>query len=84
MTAITVRATTARPAFTGSRDGSPTFQPTRAWRIYRDGYRLDGWYVVDERTGLTVIHDGRMVTSWHGGIGPGDLARHVEKYRGIA
>lgn len=49
----------------------------RAWSVWMAGLRLPGWYVVDTPTGLTIIRDGAMVTNWHAGIGPGDLARLV-------
>ena len=49
----------------------------RAWAILRDGIRLP-YLVVDCQPGLTIIDDHtpyKLRTTWHAGIGPGDLAR---------
>lgn len=68
---ITVRAISDRPMF-GVGD---FFTAARAWAIYVDRNRT-AYRVVDHPTGLTIIDaERRMVTSWHAGIGPGDLAR---------
>lgn len=73
---ITVRATNARPTFTGG--GDSLYRSARAWAVYRDHERIPGAYVVDGESPSpfrTLILDGEMVTVWHLGLRPGDVAR---------
>lgn len=70
---IKVRRSRRRPIFTGGTDRRYTGEP--AWSVWVAGLRIPGMYVVDGGPGLTLIRDGRMVTCWHSGIAPGDLAR---------
>ena len=75
MTAPTIRvhATPRRPYFPDPP--GRTFRVERAWSVWVDGLRVAGMYVVDTRHGRTLLQSGSMLTCWHAGMRPGDLAR---------
>lgn len=85
---VTIRAANIAPRFTGGT--GEVYRARRAWSVWVDGEpRRDlavvlGWaltVVKADGPGGDLRYTGtvpaRMVTSWHGGIGPGDLARLV-------
>jgi hypothetical protein len=83
---VTVRREWSRDRTRFGVRGNPqaSYVVERAWRVYRDGERLD-CIVVDARPGRTLVDltdyaRPVMTTCWHAGIGPGDLARHCERF----
>lgn len=68
---------TPRIGFVRGRDHQVVGTISKAWSIHDENGRRSE-YVVDVPWGLTVINSqGYMLTCWHAGITPGDLARHV-------
>jgi hypothetical protein len=76
----------AHPAFAPSHivGAGVRYPVQRAWRIYADGVAIDS-LVVEGRSPVpyrTIVDEsGRMLTSWHIGLAPGDMARKLTSWR---